>query len=206
MKKSKPMATIRDTNGLQYSSSRAAEASPAFGGNSEVEKDRRYRGNKDLKRGEGYLRKVVLDVAKQLDNGATNENLEEKKYLTYDAVTGTATVKLLEKTIKYSIANGNARIENSRMIVDKTAVYRDLYIGQHGIYSPVVPAAKEVGASARLASARTNYLYNEANISIPKDGSSEKDFEGYINGQSAKGAAVYHMRYGSREMYYNGCM
>ncbi|WP_130862924.1 peptidoglycan DD-metalloendopeptidase family protein [Bacilliculturomica massiliensis] len=198
----KPMATVRDTSGLDYNISEDAAFSPATRGTiSELEKDRRFRRNKDLQRGEGYLRKVVLDVAKQLDNGATNENLEEKKYLVYNVTKGAAEVNIMGRKREYSIAKGNARIQNSRMIVDKAAVYRDLYIGQHGIYSPVVPAAKEVGASARLASARANYLYNEANISIPGDGK----VGGYVNGQQSTRSAIYYMHYGSREMNYNGC-
>lgn len=190
-----PMATIRDTTGLNYTVTEEGMITLGANGISETEKDRRYRSNQNITKDEAYLRKLVLDVVKKLDNVVNNDNFDEKGYLTFNTSTGVATVSINKVVHRYGISLGNARIINSRMVVNEKTVTEELLKGQRGRYYPVLSETAVQDHNAAALRILQNYTNNER-LNIPG---------GYINGQGIKSSDVSKMRYGNYHMDFNGC-
>ncbi|MCD7948065.1 MAG: peptidoglycan DD-metalloendopeptidase family protein [Oscillospiraceae bacterium] len=113
-----PFATILDTNGLAFSPVRATAASVDT-----HNKDYRYQENLDLKSDEVYLRKLVVELAKEKNSKVTldDNSVEKLGYLSYSADYGVATVNINGANAYFCPGLGNARIVNQRMVVNKKA-------------------------------------------------------------------------------------
>lgn len=115
---SNPMAVVFDGSGLlttalMQSTSVQFESIVTLAANSEND---RYLKNLDLAvDDEVYLRKIVVEVARNYDETITNENVESRGVLSYNEQLHQATVTISGQTETYN--STNAKTTNSRFVV-----------------------------------------------------------------------------------------
>jgi len=122
-----PMATLLDTTGMAIKNTNSKTSMMLiWPWEDENDPDIRYRENLDLGDEDAYLRKIVVEYAKQLNLKVDNKKLEKDGVLTYNNETGIATVVLNGRRVLYGPSLGNAVIKNNRMIVNAEKVWYDL--------------------------------------------------------------------------------